>query len=119
MNYLVLRNCYTEEQRYFSKGDVVDLPDEMFKYEKNFALIGEVEEKLVTKEPATLKELQEKKPDTLLAHELNQPVVVKVEVPSTPETSPEPRPGEYLCSKCNGMHRANSRLGARHMKYKQ
>lgn len=34
--YLVLRNCFTAECQYFKKGDVVDLPDAMFKDEKNF-----------------------------------------------------------------------------------
>jgi len=36
LKYLVLRNCFTEECRYFRKGDIVDLPDAMFKDEKNF-----------------------------------------------------------------------------------
>ena len=39
MKYLVLRNCYTKEERYFSRGDIVELPDEMFKHEKNFQLV--------------------------------------------------------------------------------
>lgn len=34
--YLVLRNCYVED-RYFSKGDVVKLPDTFPKNEKNFS----------------------------------------------------------------------------------
>lgn len=45
MKYLVLRNCYTVEDRYFRGGDVVELPDEMFKYEKNFRLADEPLEK--------------------------------------------------------------------------
>lgn len=37
--YLVLRNCFTEECRYFKKGEVVELPESMYKYEKNFRLV--------------------------------------------------------------------------------
>ena len=29
----------------------------------------------------------------------------------------EPKLGEYLCSKCNGIHRETSKLGKRHLKY--
>ena len=108
--YYVLRNCYTVEQRYFAKGDVVDLPDEMFKYEKNFAPVGEVVDP-TPKEPTTLKELQEKKPETALA------VTQSVTTPA--ETPPEPRLGEYLCTKCSTIHRESSGIGKRHLKHRR
>lgn len=43
MKYVVLRNCYTEECRYFHKGDIVDLPDSMYKDVKNFRPLSELE----------------------------------------------------------------------------
>lgn len=37
--YVVLRNCFTADCVYYSKGDIVELPDAMFKDEKNFRLL--------------------------------------------------------------------------------
>jgi len=39
--YSVLRNCFTAECVYYKKGQVVELPDAMFKDEKNFRQMGE------------------------------------------------------------------------------
>ena len=47
MKYLVLRNCFTAECVYYKKGQVVNLPDAMFKAEKNFRLM----EKSMTEPP--------------------------------------------------------------------
>ncbi len=82
MKYLVLRNCFTAESQYFSKGDTVELPDEMYKAEKNFR---------------------------------------SLETPPTNATEPlrEPKPGEYLCSKCSAIHRDSSKQGKSHLKHKQ
>ena len=114
MKYLVLRNCYTAEQRYFSKGDVVELPDEMFKYEKNFAPVGEVEEQPLPKEPQTFQEVQDKMPESSMVREVQETP------PTTTEESQELKnlkPGEYLCSNCSAIHRRNSKVGKRHLKY--
>jgi len=47
-SWLCLRNCYTAEDKYYTAGVVYDLPDAMFKAEKNFRLVGsEVVEKPV------------------------------------------------------------------------
>ena len=31
------------------------------------------------------------------------------------ETPPAPKPGEYLCSRCNSTHRKNSNIGKKHL----
>lgn len=30
---------------------------------------------------------------------------------------PEPKPGQYLCAKCNVPHRVSSKIGTKHLKY--
>ena len=94
MKYLVLRDCFTEECRYFRKGDTVELPDEMYKYEKNFRAVDA---------PAEVD-----KTDT---NEVGATGVVT-------EPQRELNPGEYLCSKCSAIHRDSSRVGKAHLKYK-
>lgn len=47
-----------------------------------------------------------------------QPVEAKP-VPDTQEKPREPKSGEYLCSKCLSIHRESSKLGQKHLKYKQ
>ena len=106
MKYLVLRDCFTAEQRFYAKGDVVDLPDEMFKYEKNFRLLEK--EPVKVEEGTTLKEIGERKP-------IRRGAPVET---ITPQPSTEAKPGEYFCTKCNGFHRKNSKVGKRHLKYK-
>ena len=88
MKYRCLRDCYVED-RLFAKGEIYELPDAFPKYEKNFGLMDEP-----APEPVT------------------EPVVTVAT-----EKSREPKPGEYLCSKCNGIHRETSKLGKRHLKY--
>ncbi len=39
-------------------------------------------------------------------------------VSDTPEKSRESKPDEYLCSKCNSIHRETSKLGKKHLKNK-
>ena len=39
MEYLVLRTCYVND-RYFTKGEVKELPDDFPIYEKNFSPVG-------------------------------------------------------------------------------
>ena len=62
MKYLVLRNCFTAECRYFRKGDIVELSDEMYKAEKNFRAVKGDETSGIEAEPETLKGLAEVKP---------------------------------------------------------
>ncbi len=40
-------------------------------------------------------------------------------LPGAEDKPRELKPGEYLCTKCNKPHRANSKLGARHLKHKE
>ena len=50
MQYIVLRDCFTAECQYYKRGDTVELPDEMYKYEKNFKLVEEPEQEIGTPE---------------------------------------------------------------------
>lgn len=91
MNYLCLRNCYVQDRLHY-KGEVYELPDGFPIYEKNFKPV----------------EGQEPEPTP----PADEPVV------DAPEKAREPKIGQYLCSKCNGIHKEISKLGQRHLKYK-
>ncbi len=90
MKYLCLRKCWVGDRLWYA-GVEYELPDKMEKAEKNFRLLESVE----------------------------TPVEVEELAPSIPEKPREPNPGEYLCSKCKGIHRESSKIGTKHLKYKQ
>ena len=114
MEYLVLRNCFTEENRYFAKGDVVDLPEAMFKHEKNFRLLSDVikEVKGVTPTTEPEKPIKEEVEEERETEETSFPVV---------KTKPTLIPnGKFWCTNCEGLHfneKKNGRPHA-HIKYK-
>lgn len=76
MKYLVLRNCFTADCVYYKKGEIVNLPDAMFKHEKNFRLM----EKSMTEPPP------EPEPTPALEPE------PEPEPEPIPEPEPEPLP---------------------------
>ena len=90
--YVCLRNCVVNDVLW-KEGKAYELPEAMEKHPKNFRLVGEPEE---APQPAPK-------------------AASKVVAPGTPEKSREPKPGEYLCSKCNSIHRASSKIGKRHI----
>lgn len=92
MLYRCLRDCYVGDMLWH-QGKTYELPDDMVKSEKNFQPI----EQPVEVEP----------------EQVIQPVS------DTPEKPREPKSGEYLCSKCHSIHRESSKLGQKHLKYKQ
>ena len=94
MKYLCLRDCYVYD-RFWHQGETYELPDDMEKSEKNF-------------KPVEL-------PEPELALE-SEPLLV---VANAPEKPRELKPSEYLCSKCKTLHRESSKLGRRHLKYKE
>jgi hypothetical protein len=100
MEYLCLRNCYVGEVLR-KGGKVYTLPAEMEKDPKNFRLVGETE--------------------TEEAPQLAPEAASKEVAPDAPEKPREPKPGEYLCSKCKSIHReiGTSKIGKKHLKYKE
>jgi len=75
--------------RLWKAGRVYILPEEMEKDPKNFRKVGE---------PV----IEEQGPIT-----------------DTPDQPRELKPDEYSCSKCNSIHRETSKLGQKHLKYKE
>lgn len=49
MRYHVLRNCYVND-RYYSKGEVKELPEDMWKSEKNFKPVSDAPESVTSPE---------------------------------------------------------------------
>lgn len=139
MKYLVLRNCFTAECVYYKKGEIVNLPDAMFKDEKNFRLM-EKPAPTPTPEPEPIPEPEvtpEPLEETPHIEDLSDVVSPSAEAESEPEPLPEApetptKPveevastippdegkgfGDYLCPKCKVTHRAGSKIHKRHLK---
>ena len=94
--YICLRNCFVNTVLW-KEGRTYELPDAMDKHPKNFRLVGEPEP-------------------------IPEPVIESITEPAstdTPEKPREPKPSEYICSKCNSIHREISKVGKKHLKYKE
>lgn len=97
--YICLRDCFVDNF-YHYKDRTYDIPEGKPVSPKNFKLIGE---------PKPVAE-DEPKP-----------------IPDAPQSATEPSKEEakaipqgfYSCSKCQAVHRETSKLGKRHLKYKQ
>jgi hypothetical protein len=101
MMYLCLRNCFVNG-RFYTEGQTYELGEGQMNSPKNFRLIESEDTK-----PAETEAKQ-----TSGAEEINSPKPQGVK----PDVIPS---GMFWCPNCKVLHRESSKLGTRHLKYKE
>lgn len=102
MKYLCLRDCYVND-RFWSKGEVYELDVDMEKSEKNFKAVEAPE----PEEPET---------GTTFASSSGAEAETQLPAKPKPDVIPD---GLFWCGRCETLHRETSKVGQKHLKYKE
>jgi hypothetical protein len=97
MKYLCLRNCFVNG-RFYTKGQTYELGEEQVNSPKNFKLVA------VKASPPEESGQGEGEESTKKTEGVKPNVIPK---------------GMFWCSNCKVLHRESSRVGKRHLKFKE